>query len=46
MIDETTRMITGNFYIIPGGAEHGVVTFDGPASALDVFNSPREDYKT
>ncbi len=43
---ETTRLKKGDFYIIPGDVEHGVVTLDGPASALDIFSPPREDYKT
>jgi quercetin dioxygenase-like cupin family protein len=36
----------GEFYIIPGGVEHRVVTGDKPAKALDVFSPPREEYKS
>ena len=36
----------GEFYIIPGGVEHRVVTGDKPAKALDIFSPPREDYKS
>ena len=35
----------GDTYIIPGGVEHGAVTGDEPAQALDVFSPVREDYK-
>jgi len=34
----------GEFYIIPGGIEHRVVTGDKPAKALDIFSPPREEY--
>jgi uncharacterized cupin superfamily protein len=40
---ETTRLKKGDFYIIPGGVEHGVVTLDGPASALYIFSPPRRE---
>ena len=43
---ETTRMKKGDFYIIPGGVEHGLVSLDGWSSALDIFSPPREEYKT
>jgi quercetin dioxygenase-like cupin family protein len=43
---ETTRMKQGDFYIIPGGVEHGLVSLDGWSSALDIFSPPREEYKT
>jgi quercetin dioxygenase-like cupin family protein len=43
---ETTRMKKGDFYIIPGGVEHGLVSGDGWSSALDIFSPPREEYKT
>jgi len=34
----------GEFYIIPGGVEHKVVTGNKPAKALDIFSPPREEY--
>ena len=43
---ETTRMKQGDFYIIPGGVEHGLVSLDGWSSALDIFSPPPEEYKT
>ena len=43
---ETTRLKKGDFYMIPGGVEHGLVSWDGPSSALDIFSPPREEYKT
>ena len=43
---ETTRMKQGDFYIIPGGVEHGLISLDGWSSALDIFSPPREEYKT
>ena len=42
---ETTRLKKGDFYIIPGGVEHGLVSLDGRSSALDIFSPPREEYK-
>ena len=43
---ETTRMKQGDFYIIPGGVQHGLVSHDGWSSALDIFSPPREEYMT
>ena len=43
---ETTRLKKGDFYIIPGGVEHGLVSQDAWSSALDIFSPPREEYKT
>ena len=43
---ETTTLKKGDFYIIPGGVEHGLVSGDGRSSALDIFSPPREEYKS
>ena len=43
---ETKRVREGDMYIIPGGAEHGVVTGERKAVALDVFHPIREEYKS
>ena len=42
--DEKQIVKEGEFYIIPGGVEHRVVTGGKPAKALDIFSPPREDY--
>ena len=35
----------GDVYLIPGGVEHGALTFDQPAKVMDVFSPVREEYK-
>ena len=41
---ETKRVRKGDMYIIPGGVEHGAVTGQEKAVALDIFHPVREDY--
>ena len=41
---ETTTLKEGDYYIIPGGVEHGLIANDQPSVALDIFSPPREDY--
>lgn len=41
---ETKRVRKGDMYIIPGEVEHGVVTGQEKAIALDIFHPIREDY--
>jgi hypothetical protein len=41
---ETTTLKEGDYYIIPGGVEHGLFANDQPSVALDIFSPPREDY--
>jgi|TARA_Y100000780_G_C13600831_1_gene384539 quercetin dioxygenase-like cupin family protein len=41
---ETTTLKEDDYYIIPGGVEHGLVANDQPSVALDIFSPPREDY--
>ena len=42
---ETRLLKPGDTYIIPGGVEHGAMTGDTPARALDIFSPVREDYQ-
>ena len=40
---QTTTILPGDMWRIPGGVEHMVVAIDGPARALDIFSPVRED---
>ena len=42
--DETRVVEPGASYFVPPGVRHRAVAVGGPAKALDVFSSPREDY--
>jgi quercetin dioxygenase-like cupin family protein len=42
--DETKTLGPGDFYRIPGGVRHKVVTLDEPARALDIFSPCRDEY--
>jgi quercetin dioxygenase-like cupin family protein len=42
---ETTVARAGDMWRIPGNVPHRVVAHNGPATALDVFNPIREDYR-
>ena len=35
----------GDVYMIPGGVEHGALTFDQPVKVMDVFSPVRDEYK-
>ena len=37
---------TGEFYVIPGGIEHSVLSGSKSSKALDIFSPPRDDYKS
>lgn len=43
--EEKKTVKKGEFYLIPGGIEHRVLTGNQPSKALDIFSPPREDYK-
>ena len=42
---ESRWLAPGDTYVIPGGAEHGAITGDRPARAIDIFSPVREDYQ-
>ena len=42
---ETRRLVPGDLYIIPSGADHTVTVPDKPAKVLDIFSPVREEYK-
>ena len=43
--EEKKTVKKGEFYLIPGGIKHRVLTGNRPSKALDIFSPPREDYK-
>lgn len=43
--DEEQTLGPGDFYCIPGGVRHRVVSAGGPAQALDVFYPIRPEYR-
>jgi quercetin dioxygenase-like cupin family protein len=43
--DEQQTLGPGDFYRIPGGTRHRVVTLDKPVKALDIFTPVREEYR-
>ena len=43
--EEKKTVKKGEFYLIPGGIKHRVLTGNKPSKALDIFSPPREDYK-
>jgi quercetin dioxygenase-like cupin family protein len=43
---EERLLQAGDWYLIPGGVRHKVITLEEPAQALDVFAPPREDYQS
>jgi quercetin dioxygenase-like cupin family protein len=42
---EEKTLTTGDFYRIPGGVRHKVITHDQPSKALDIFTPVREEYR-
>ena len=42
---ETRLLRQGDYYAIPGGVLHQVLTGPGGAVCLDIFSPPREDYR-
>ncbi|MGH2355853.1 MAG: cupin domain-containing protein [Chloroflexota bacterium] len=42
---ETRHLTTGDYYAIPGGVLHKVVTGPGGAICMDIFSPPREEYR-
>jgi quercetin dioxygenase-like cupin family protein len=42
---DTRRLRAGDYYAIPGGVRHAVVTGAGGAVCLDIFSPPREEYR-
>lgn len=42
---ESKLLGPGDYYVIPGDAEHAARSVDGPCTALDIFSPPREEYK-
>ena len=42
---QTRHLRQGDYYAIPGGVLHSVVTGPGGAVCLDIFSPPREEYK-
>ncbi len=43
--DEKRMVKPGMAYLVPSNVKHGVVTFDKPVLALDIFSPVREEYK-
>lgn len=43
--DEVKELREGDFYVIPGGVRHKVVTDEGPLKALDIFYPIRDEYR-
>ncbi len=43
--DEKLMVKPGMAYLVPSNVKHGVVTFDKPVLALDIFSPVREEYK-
>ena len=43
---ESRRLAAGEYYAIPGGVRHGVVTGAGGAVCLDIFSPPRDEYRS
>jgi quercetin dioxygenase-like cupin family protein len=42
---ETRRLRAGDYYAIPGGVPHAVVTGAAGAVCMDVFSPPRDEYR-
>lgn len=42
---QEVRMKPGDFWVSPGGVEHGVRTGAMGATVLDIFSPPREEYR-
>jgi quercetin dioxygenase-like cupin family protein len=42
---EEVKMKAGDFWVSPGGVEHGIRTGASGATVLDIFSPPREEYK-
>jgi quercetin dioxygenase-like cupin family protein len=42
---ETRRLRAGDYYAIPGGVSHAVVTGAAGAVCMDIFSPPRDEYR-
>ncbi|MBI3973837.1 MAG: cupin domain-containing protein [Chloroflexi bacterium] len=42
---ETRHLVEGDYYAIPGGVLHKVITGPHGAVCLDIFSPPREEYR-
>ena len=42
---ETQQLKVGDLYIVPGGAEHGVIVGAEGAQLIEAFSPVREEYK-
>ncbi len=42
---QEVKMKAGDFWVSPGGVEHGVRTGAQGATVLDIFSPPREEYR-
>ena len=42
---ETRRLHAGDYYAIPGGVPHMVLTGESGAVCMDIFSPPRDEYR-
>ncbi len=43
--DEKIKIKEGDFWLTPGGVEHGIEAGINGAKIMDIFSPPRENYK-